>query len=112
MTLSIDPFGRPTVMAVSDDYFHTCRPSVRPSVPTKQNIFLSENSDRYWRDLGLAEGIIDDTCLLYIYICNTKCVSTNFLSAHQECLTKFENTDSKGVRCEKVYSNAVVGGVL
>ena len=49
-------------MAKSDHYFHTWCLYVRPSVSTFQNLAKqSGNSDRYWRSVGLAEWIIDDT---------------------------------------------------
>ena len=48
-TEKIDPLGRPTDMARSDHYIHTCYLSVR-----------CENSDRYWWDCGLAEWINND----------------------------------------------------
>ena len=51
--LFIDPLGRHTVMVGGDHYFHTCRPSVCPSVRPSQTFaqnktkqLSSENSDR------------------------------------------------------------------
>ena len=73
------PLGRPTVMAGSDHYFHTCYPSirVRPSPPysksRKIKQFSSENSGGI---AGLAEGIIDNTCLVIsIFIFNASIIS-------------------------------------
>ena len=44
-----------TVLAGSDHYFHTECPSVRPSQNCKAD-----------RDCGLAEWIIDDSCLVWL----------------------------------------------
>ena len=61
--LKIDPPGRPTVTAGRDHCFCTCR----LSVATFQNLAKqSENNVCYWQDCGLAEWIIDDTCLVEI----------------------------------------------
>ena len=51
----LDPLGRPTVTACSDNYFLTCR----SSVPTFIKIVITNG-----RPVGLAEGIIDDICLV------------------------------------------------
>ena len=64
-----NPLGRPTVTALSDHCFHTCCPSVRPSVPTfqnlaKQNKFQAKTMFTTCETVGLAEWIIDDTCLV------------------------------------------------
>ena len=56
----IDPRGRPTVPAGSDHYFYTSRPFVRPYVPKLQN----QATIPAGRDCGLAEWIIDDSCLV------------------------------------------------
>ena len=63
--LRIDPLGRPTIPAVSDHYSCTCCPSVRPSPllkssKTKQQKIMVATSET----VGLAEWIIDDTCLV------------------------------------------------
>ena len=61
--VTIDPLDRPTIMAGSDNYFHTLlKMSVRTSVhqslgfhfskPRKTKQFSSENSDCCWRDCG------------------------------------------------------------
>ena len=61
-----DPLGRPTVPARSDHYFCTLSPSVRPHFSkyqkTKQTslkIIIATGGT-----VGLAEGIIDDICLV------------------------------------------------
>ena len=46
----IDPRGRPTVTAGSDNCFCTCRPFVGPSPLFKAKQISSENNVRYWRD--------------------------------------------------------------
>ena len=57
-------------------------PSVRPSAPTfqnltKQNKNSSENNVHYLRDcVGLAERIIDDTCLVYFILQQNKTSNT------------------------------------
>ena len=62
-----DPLGRAKVMAGSDHYFltHVLRPSVPPrfSKSRKTKQFSSENNDQHWRDVCLAEGIINGTLL-------------------------------------------------
>ena len=65
----VDPRGRPTVTAGSDNYFCTCCLSVRPSVPTFQNLAKQnkENNDHYWRDCG--SGRVDHwwhPCLVFL----------------------------------------------
>ena len=64
----IDPLGRPTVTAVGIIVFA----HVRPSVPNFQNLIKqkqSQNNVRYCETVGLAEWIIDDTCLVvHIFI--------------------------------------------
>ena len=73
----IDPQGRPPITASSDHCFHTYCPSVRPSVPTfqnlaKQNKISSGNNVHFWRDCG--SGRVDhwwhDICLVYYYFLN------------------------------------------
>ena len=61
-----DPRGRPTITADSDQYFRTCCPSVRPSVPTFQNLTKQNNFQARiviaaGGTVGLAEWIIDDS---------------------------------------------------
>ena len=59
---SANPKSRPLGTIV---YAHVVRPSVRPNFSNlaKQS---NRNNVRYWRDMGLAEWIIDDTCLVQI----------------------------------------------
>ena len=65
-----DPLGRPTIPAGSDNYFCTC-PSVRPHFANlakqkQQKIIVTAGET-----VGLAEWIIDDTCLVFfVYFCN------------------------------------------
>ena len=68
-----DPLGRPTVPAGSDNCFCTCfRPYVRHHV-SKQNKTSPENNDHYWwGTVGLAEGIIDDTCLVFLNLISVR----------------------------------------
>ena len=70
-TPCIDPRGRPTVTAGSDHCFCTCRPFVSPSVRpyvrphfSKQNKFQAKTMFATGETVGLAEWIIDDTCLV------------------------------------------------
>ena len=72
----IDPRGRPTVTDGRDHCFCTCRlfvrPSVRPSVHphfSKQNKFQTKTMFTTGETVGLAEWIIDDTCLIMYCIC-------------------------------------------
>ena len=60
--ISFDPLGRPTVTAGSDHYFRTYCPFVRPhfSNLTKQQKKMVATNET----VGLAERIIDDTCLV------------------------------------------------
>ena len=67
----IDPLGRPTITAGSDNSSHTCCPSVRPSYVSstvqnlsKQNKFQVKTMFTTGETRGLAEWIIDDTCLV------------------------------------------------
>ena len=68
----IDPLGRPTVMTYSDYYFHK-KSSVRPFLLTfhslsKQNKLKVKTVIATGGNVGLAEGIIDDTFLVYINV--------------------------------------------
>ena len=59
----IDPLGQPKVMAGRDHCFCTCRPSTR----TFQNLAKQNKAKTMFATgvtMGLAEWIIDDTCLV------------------------------------------------
>ena len=63
--MDIDPRGRPTVTAGSDNYFHVCR-----SVPTFQNLAKQNKFEvriviATVVTVGLAEWIIGSTSLVY-----------------------------------------------
>ena len=66
----IDPLGQPRVTAGRDHCLNTCR----PSVPTfqnlaKQNKFQAKTMFTTGENVGLAEWIIDDTCLvLWVFL--------------------------------------------
>ena len=65
--LKIDPLGRSTVTAGKDHCFCTCRTSVRTSVPTFQNLAKQNKAKTMFatgETMGLAEWIVDDTCLV------------------------------------------------
>ena len=67
--LIFDPLGRPTITADSYHYFHTCCPSVSPQLSkngAKQNNFKVRIVIATRGILGLAEGIIEDTCLVVL----------------------------------------------
>ena len=75
----IDPRIRPRVTAGSDNYFCTCRPFVHPSVRpsvchhfSKQNKFQAKTVFTTGKIVGLAERIIDDTCLVSGYSVSCK----------------------------------------
>ena len=55
----IDPFGQPTITASRDHCFCT---HVRPSPLFKSNTTIQKNNGE---TVGLAEWIIDDTCLVF-----------------------------------------------
>ena len=62
-----DPQSRPVVIIV---FAHVVRPSVRPSVRlhfSKQNKFQAKTMFAPGETAGLAEWIIDDTCLVEVY---------------------------------------------
>ena len=61
-----DPRGRPTVTAGSDHYFRTCCLSVRPHF-SKQNQFQAKTMFTTGETVGLAEWIMDDTCLVSLF---------------------------------------------
>ena len=63
----IDPRGRLTVMASSDNCFCTCRPSVHPHF-LKQFKFQVKTMFPTGKTVGLAQWIIDDTCLVLHYL--------------------------------------------
>ena len=66
----IDPLDWPTVTTCSDHYFtHVVCTSVCTSIHFKMSQNKTNSSgynDRYWRIVGLAERIIDDTCIVVI----------------------------------------------
>ena len=62
ITEKIDPLDRPTVTAGSDYCFWTYRPYVRPSP-----LFMFATGET----VGLAEWIIDETCLVLTFCNNT-----------------------------------------
>ena len=73
MIHSADPQSGPVVITVA----HVVRPSVGPFVPTfqnlaKQNKFKVKTMFTTGENVGLAEWIIDDTCLVfrYLYTCS------------------------------------------
>ena len=62
----IDPLGQPKITAGRDNCFRTCCPSVLfKSRKTKQQKTMFATGVT----VGLAEWIIDDTCLVFIYSC-------------------------------------------
>ena len=64
--LFFDPRGRPTVIKAGRDHcFCTCHPSVRPQF-SKQNKFQEKTILATGETVGLAEWIIDDTCLVFL----------------------------------------------
>ena len=62
--INIDPRGRPTVTDGSDHCFRTFCPSVRPQFSKKPNKFPAKTMFATGETVGLAEWIIDDTCLV------------------------------------------------
>ena len=62
----IDPLGWPTVTASRDNCFCTCRPSVTFHNLAKQN--KAKTMFPTGETVGLAEWIIDDTCLILIVL--------------------------------------------
>ena len=58
----IDPRGRPVVITI---FTQSVRPSVRPYVRKSKN-FKFKRQSLPARDCGLAEWIIDDSCLVFI----------------------------------------------
>ena len=72
--ITIDPLGRPTDPALSDHRFLSVRPYVRKAVPTFQTI-AKQNKHRVVKimitnvgTVGLTEGIIDNTYLVFSII--------------------------------------------
>ena len=63
----VDPTRPTTVTAGSDHYFRTCYPSVRPSVRSSVRPHFSKVIST-GRTVEMAEWIIDDTCLVTLYI--------------------------------------------
>ena len=66
-----DPLGRPTVTAGCDHCFRTCCPSV-PHF-SKQNEFQAKTMFTTGETVGLAEWIIDDTCLIKRFFLKQSC---------------------------------------
>ena len=72
----IDPRGQPTVLASSDHYFCSCCLSVRPSVPTFQNLTKQNNFQvrivlATGRTVGRGSGRVDHwchSCLVLFYV--------------------------------------------
>ena len=62
IVITLDPLGRPTITAGGGHYFHTCRPSICPHFA--QNNFWVRIVFAIGGIVGLAEGIIDGTCLV------------------------------------------------
>ena len=61
----IDPLGQPKVKTGRDNCFRTCCPSVRPSPPIKSRKTKQQKTVfATGVTMGLAEYIIDDTCLV------------------------------------------------
>ena len=61
--LNIDSLSRPAVTAGSDHCFRTCCPSVKIYIE-KQKKFQAKTMFTTGETVGLAEWIIDDTCLV------------------------------------------------
>ena len=69
-TAVFDPRGRPTFTAIRDHCFCTCGPFVRPHY-SKENKFQAKHMFATGETVGLAEWIIDDTCLVSgIFVCS------------------------------------------
>ena len=64
LSFSFDPLGRPTVTAGSDHCFCTCRTYVCSSLLFKTKQFQAKTKFTIGETVGLAEWIIDDTCLV------------------------------------------------
>ena len=64
--MSFDPLGQPTVTAGGDHCFRTCCLSVHPyfSKSSKTNKFQTKTMFTTNKTVGLAEWIIDYTCLV------------------------------------------------
>ena len=60
----VDPLGQPTVTAGSDNYFPTCYLSVRPYFSNLAKAKQQKTMIATGETVGLAEWIIDDTCLV------------------------------------------------
>ena len=56
-----DPLGQPTIPAGSDQYFCICCPSVRSHFSNLEKKLMVATGET----VGLAEWIIDDTCLVF-----------------------------------------------
>ena len=82
-TLSfVDPLGRPTVTASRDHCFCTMS-SVRPYIPIFQNLAKQNKAKTMFatgETVGLAEWIIDDTCLVKTYVRTFSFCTKNQLS--------------------------------
>ena len=65
---NFDPLDPLTVTGDRDHCFCTHHPSVCPSIPTFQNLAKQNKAKTMFatgETVGLAEWIIDDTCLVY-----------------------------------------------
>ena len=62
---NIDPLGQPTVTAGRDHCFSTYRPSVRPHFSKSNKTNKVKTILAIGENVGLAERIIDDTCLVF-----------------------------------------------
>ena len=71
LKINFDPLGPPTVTAGRDHCFCICRPSVRIFVPTFQNPAKQNKAKTMFatgETVGLAQWIINDTCLVKVII--------------------------------------------
>ena len=77
-TCLVDPLGRPTVTVGRDHCFCTCH----PSVPTIHNLAKQNTAKTMFatgQTVGLAEWIIDDTCLVKLVILISPGLSSCYL---------------------------------
>ena len=68
--LYFDPLGQHTVTAGKDNCFRTCCPSVRPHFSKSSETKKVKTMFAAGETVGLAEWIIDDTCLVPLYVCS------------------------------------------
>ena len=93
----IDPHGQPKVTAGRDHCFRTCCPSVRPS-PLFKSRKTKQQKTMFATGVtvGLAEWIIDDTCLVnYLWLLN---FSNYFLSNIERLFSIF---------CRTIFGQAI-----